>query len=70
VDGGPCNVEVSTAADSRCGTLGSSIRSRRRWSVYALGRGGWSEVESYRGDALVRAAPFDAIELDLSVLWA
>lgn len=38
--------------------------------VYRLNaRGRWEELETYEGDASVRAAPFDAIELDLSVLW-
>jgi Uma2 family endonuclease len=31
--------------------------------------GRWSEVRIYQGDVKVRAAPFDAIELDLSALW-
>jgi Uma2 family endonuclease len=30
----------------------------------------WSEVRVYHGDAPVRAAPFEAIELDLASLWA
>jgi Uma2 family endonuclease len=29
----------------------------------------WLELNSYEGDAAVRAEPFDAIELDLSALW-
>lgn len=31
---------------------------------------GWLLVAVHRGDARVRAEPFDAIELDLAVLWA
>jgi len=30
----------------------------------------WLIVDVHRGDAKVRAEPFDAIELDLAVLWA
>ena len=39
--------------------------------VYRLGaRRRWSKPEIHHGAARVRVAPFDAIELDLSVLWA
>ena len=31
---------------------------------------GWLIVAVYRGDVRVRAEPFDAIELDLAVVWA
>ncbi|MBX3228863.1 MAG: Uma2 family endonuclease [Labilithrix sp.] len=37
--------------------------------VYRLEGGRWVEVGEYEGDAVVRAEPFDAIELDLSLLW-
>ena len=30
----------------------------------------WREVEIHRGEIAVRAAPFDAIELDLAALWS
>jgi Uma2 family endonuclease len=30
----------------------------------------WREVRIYEGDTTVRAAPFDAIELDLGALWS
>ena len=30
----------------------------------------WRTVGTWEGDAKVRAVPFDAIELDLSSLWA
>ena len=30
---------------------------------------GWLLVASFRGDAVVRAEPFDARELDLAGLW-
>lgn len=32
--------------------------------------GRWREVRVYQGDAKVRAAPFEAIELELSALWS
>ena len=40
--------------------------------VYALDENArrWREAQVYRGDAPIRAAPFDASELDLSTLWA
>jgi len=39
--------------------------------VYTLGDDArWREVRMYEGDARVRAAPFEAIELDLGGLWA
>ncbi len=37
--------------------------------VYRLVDGKWLEVDTYEGDAVVRAEPFDAVELDLSALW-
>jgi Uma2 family endonuclease len=30
----------------------------------------WSEVRVYQGDDVIRAAPFDAIELELAALWS
>jgi Uma2 family endonuclease len=43
----------------------------RRLEAYTLGAGGrWSKPEIHEGAARVRLAPFDAIELDLSALWA
>ena len=41
----------------------------RTVEVYRLENGRWVEVDTYEGDAAVRAEPFDAVELDLSVLW-
>ncbi|MBI4951320.1 MAG: Uma2 family endonuclease [Myxococcales bacterium] len=39
--------------------------------VYTLGEAErWREVRVFRADAPVRAAPFDAIELDLAALWS
>lgn len=38
--------------------------------VYALGeRGHWREVRVYQGNERVRAAPFEAIEIELAALW-
>jgi Uma2 family endonuclease len=44
----------------------------KRLEVYALDAAGkrWREVRIHQGDRPVRAAPFDAIELDLATLWA
>jgi Uma2 family endonuclease len=44
----------------------------KRLEVYALDdeTERWREVRVYRGDTGVRAAPFDAIELDLEALWS
>jgi Uma2 family endonuclease len=41
----------------------------RTLEVYRLDNGRWNELDTHEGDAVVRAEPFDAIELDLSVLW-
>jgi Uma2 family endonuclease len=39
--------------------------------VHALGRGGrFREVKIHQGDVLVRAAPFEDVELDLGALWS
>ncbi len=37
---------------------------------YRLEAGAWRLLKTYRGDRVVRAEPFDAIELDLAALWA
>ena len=43
----------------------------RTLEVFTLGAGGrWSPPVIHRDDARVRVEPFDAIELDLRVLWA
>jgi Uma2 family endonuclease len=42
----------------------------RTLEVYRLEGGRWLEVDTFEGDAVVRAEPFDAIELDLAVLWS
>lgn len=41
----------------------------RTLEVYRLENGRWTEVETYEGDAVVRAEPFEAIELPLAALW-
>jgi len=38
--------------------------------VFRLDGDSFRVVHTWRGNALVRAEPFDAIELDLSILWA
>lgn len=42
----------------------------RTLETYELIEGRWTELGSYATDAVVRAVPFDAIELELGVLWA
>ncbi|MCL2823567.1 MAG: Uma2 family endonuclease [Polyangiaceae bacterium] len=37
--------------------------------VYRLHTEGWLRVAMYHGDAVVRAVPFDAIEIKLATLW-
>jgi Uma2 family endonuclease len=41
----------------------------RTLEVYRLESAGWLRVGIWREDALVRAEPFDAVELELGVLW-
>jgi Uma2 family endonuclease len=43
---------------------------RRRLEVLRLGPSGYRVVESCHGDEVVRAEPFDAVELPLGALWA
>jgi hypothetical protein len=38
--------------------------------VFRLENERWSLLKSFAGDDLVRAEPFDAIEIELGVLWA
>ncbi|MBA3461852.1 MAG: Uma2 family endonuclease [Deltaproteobacteria bacterium] len=42
----------------------------RTLEILRLHEGKWLIVDIHRGDVKVRAEPFDAIELDLAVLWA
>lgn len=37
--------------------------------VYRLDNGRWNELDTYEGDAVVHAEPFDSVELDLARLW-
>lgn len=37
--------------------------------VYGLASGAWTLVVTHAGDVRVRVEPFDAVELDLSLLW-
>jgi len=41
----------------------------RTLEVYRLERGQWILVDTFEEDAVVRAEPFDAIELPLALLW-
>jgi hypothetical protein len=41
----------------------------RTFEVYRLTPEGWLHVATFTGDDRVRAEPFDAVELDLSLLW-
>jgi Uma2 family endonuclease len=43
---------------------------QRTLEVFQLRSGAWQVVATFEGDAKVRAVPFDAIELELAVLWA
>jgi hypothetical protein len=38
--------------------------------LYRLDGEGWRLVATHEGDTVVRAAPFDALALDLARLWA
>jgi Uma2 family endonuclease len=38
--------------------------------IFRIGHRGWEALPPIRGAVSVRAEPFDAIELDLAVLWA
>ena len=37
--------------------------------IYRLDSQGWRLIETHAGDVVVRAEPFDAVELDLGGLW-
>jgi hypothetical protein len=41
----------------------------RTLEIYRLEEGRWEFFDVFEGDAVVRAEPFDAMELSLSVLW-
>lgn len=42
----------------------------RTLEVYRLESGRWSMIATHADDAKIRAEPFDAIELELGLLWA
>lgn len=42
----------------------------RTLEILRLHEGRWSVIATHRDDERVRGEPFDAIELDLSILWA
>jgi Uma2 family endonuclease len=41
----------------------------RTLEIFRLESGRWVLVTTFKGDAVVRAEPFDAIELDMGALW-
>jgi len=41
----------------------------RSLEVMSLDAGRWTKLDRYEGEAKVRAAPFDAIDLELGALW-
>jgi Uma2 family endonuclease len=41
----------------------------RTLEVFRLERGRWTLLATHKGDAIVRAEPFDAVELELGALW-
>ena len=41
----------------------------RTFEIYALDTGTWKRLATHRDAAVVRAPPFDAIELELSAMW-
>ena len=43
--------------------------SRRKLEVLSLESGAWAPLERYNGSAIVRAAPFDALEIEFGALW-
>ncbi len=77
-----CEVlSASTEAEDRADKMPIYARAevRHAWLVdplartleaFALEAGAWRVLGTWRGDARVRVAPFDAMELELSALWA
>ena len=41
----------------------------RSLEVMSLEAGKWTQLHRYEGEAKARAAPFDAVELELGALW-
>jgi hypothetical protein len=50
--------------------MGLSAEKMRRATCADLENGKWGEPVIHRDAEVVRAAPFEAIALELSVLWA
>jgi hypothetical protein len=48
---------------------GRVLRLAKLLEVWRLEGDSWLRLGSWRGDAQVRAEPFDAIELELGALW-
>jgi hypothetical protein len=77
-----CEVLVARFGALRSQEEDAPLRSRRRAQRLAAGSGGtdpgslpsgrraWSLLATFSDDERVRAEPFDAIELDLGLLWA
>lgn len=42
----------------------------RTLEIFVLRDGNWVKTAAHQGDVVVRAAPFDAIELDLALFWS
>ncbi|MCY1078434.1 Uma2 family endonuclease [Archangium lansingense] len=42
----------------------------RTLDIFRLAEGQWLSVQSFSGEARVRAEPFDAIELELALVWS
>ena len=38
--------------------------------IFRLDEKAWTMVKTHKGDSIVRAEPFDAIELEMGALWA
>jgi Uma2 family endonuclease len=73
-------ISPSTEALDRALKMGSYAREgvKHLWfvdprprllEVYRLEQGRWSHLGAHLGDTRVRAEPFDALELNLSLLW-
>ena len=41
----------------------------RTVEVFRLERGAWAAIGTHTGDEMLRAEPFDALEIDLLALW-
>lgn len=41
----------------------------RRVDAFEAGEGEWVEAGSHEGDGILRLRPFEALELDLGIVW-